>query len=725
MNRFLLLLVLMAIHVGILQGQQPITLEDIWQRGTFNTRSVPGFNFLRDGRHYTRLEQGKVNQYDISTGEKLEALLDASALKGASGFKGSVSNYVFSADEQLMLLTAETEPIYRYSSRSETYVYDRRTNALTRIFPKGKIMYPSFNPQGTAVAFVAENNLYVQDLKTGKQVQISKDGRMNEIINGASDWVYEEEFAIAQAYAWSPDGQYLAFLRFDERAVPQFTMTNYRNNLYPDYETFKYPKVGEANSVVQVMIYDMKKRKSQVVETGGTADMYYPRIRWTARPGVLCVYQLNRWQNELSLLLVEARTGAVSLLLREQNKYYISEDLFDDLYFFADGKRFLWSSEQDGWRHLYLYDMQGNLLQQVTKGDWELSKVYGVDEQRQLVYFQAAKRSPLEREVYSVQLSDGKETLLTKLQGTNSAQFSSTFDYFIATHSTANLPPSYAVYDRSLQMVRPLEDNFSIRKKQEDYGVSEVEFFDFETRDKVSLNGWMIKPRAMDMTKKYPVLMFVYGGPGSQQVTDAWKAANYWWFQLLAQEGYIVACVDNRGTGARGEEFKKMTYLQLGKYETIDQIEAARYLGALPYVDAGRIGIFGWSYGGYMSSLCILKGAEVFKAAIAVAPVTNWKWYDTVYTERFMRTDKENRDGYEDNSPVNFAHLLRGNYLLVHGMADDNVHFQHTAEMASALIDANKQFDTYFYPNRNHGIYGGNTRLHLYTKMTQFLKDKL
>jgi dipeptidyl-peptidase 4 len=725
MNRFFFLLVLSVLQAGMVQAQSAITLEDIWQRGTFNARTVPGFNFLQDGRHYTRLEQGKVNQYDILTGDKVQTLLDAAELKGMGGFKGSLSSYAFSADEQKMLLTAEAESIYRYSSRSEVYVYDRGTKVLTRIFPKGKIMYPAFNPQGTSVAFVADNNLYIQDLTTGKQVPISKDGRMNEIINGASDWVYEEEFAIAQAYEWSPDGRYMAFLRFDERAVPQFTMTNYRNNLYPEYETFKYPKVGEANSVVQVMLYDVKKRKSRAVETGGTADMYYPRIRWTARPGVLCVYQLNRLQNDLKLLSVDARTGSVGLMLREQNKYYLSEELMDDLYFFEDGNRFLWSSEQDGWRHIYLYDMSGQLLQQVTKGSWEVSKVYGVEESRQLVYFQAAKRSPLEREVYSVQLSDGRETMLTKLQGTNSAQFSSTYDYFIATHSTANLPPSYAVYDRSLTMVRPLEDNFSIRKKQEDYGVSEVEFFDFETRDKVQLNGWMIKPRDMDANKKYPVLMFVYGGPGSQQVTEAWKGANYWWFQLLAREGYIVACVDNRGTGARGEAFKKMTYLQLGKYETIDQTEAARYLGALPYVDAGRIGIFGWSYGGYMSSLCILKGADVFKAAIAVAPVTNWKWYDTVYTERFMRTDKDNRDGYEDNSPVNFAHLLKGRYLLIHGMADDNVHFQHTAEMARALIDANKQFDTYFYPNRNHGIYGGNARLHLYTKMTEFLKSNL
>ncbi len=708
-----------------LSAQQAITLEDIWQRGVFSARSLPGFNFLKDGRHFTRLEQNKINRYDISTGNLVETLFDASAMSNVPGFNAGVDDYAFSPDEQKMLIRTETEHIYRYSTRSKVFVYDRHTKQMTPLFALKPVMYPEFNPQGAAVAFVHANNLYYQDIKTGKVTQATKDGRTNAVINGATDWVYEEEFALAQGYQWSPDGRRIAFLRFDESKVKEFTMTYYRNELYPHYETFKYPKVGDTNSVVQVFIHDVKSRKNRPVDTGAETDIYIPRIKWTADPEKLCVYRLNRHQNEIRLLLADARTGKTSLMLLESNACYIDENLLDDLYFFQDGKRFLWSSEKDGRRHIYLYDLSGNELQQVTKGEWEVSNVYGVDEKNQWVYYQAAKRSPVAREVYAGGLDGKSERRLAVQNGSSSAQFSSTFDYYVVTHSSANTPPTFAVFDRDARLVRPVEDNAGLRKKQQEYGVSELEFFDFRTSEDVLLNGWMIKPPKFDENTRHPVLMFVYGGPGSQQVTDAWKGANYWWFQMLAQQGYIVACVDNRGTGGRGEAFKKATYLQLGKYETIDQIEAARYLGTLPYVDAARIGIFGWSYGGYLSSLCILKGAEVFKAAIAVAPVTNWKWYDTVYTERFMRTDRENRQGYEDNSPVNFADRLRGKYLLVHGMTDDNVHFQHTAEMARALIEANKQFDTCFYPNRNHGIFGGNTRLHLYTKMTEFLHKNL
>ncbi len=706
-------------------AQQPITLEDIWQRGTFSARGLPGFQFLKDGRHYARLEQGKVNRYDLTTGHLVETIFDAAAMNSVPGFNGRVDGYSFSADEHKILILSEMQSIYRYSSRSKVFVYDRASRQMTPVFGLKAVMYPQFNPQGTAVAFVYGNNLYYQELVKGKTIQATKDGRSNAIINGASDWVYEEEFALTRAYEWSPDGRYLAFLRFDESQVKEFTMTFYTNQAYPEHQTFKYPKVGEANALVQVFIHDVKSRKNKPIVLGVEADSYTPRIQWTATPSQLCITHLNRHQNDLHLFLADARSGKVSTLLREQNPYYIDENLLDDLHFFADGRRFLWSSEKDGWRHLYLYDMSGNELQQITKGEWEVTQLYGVDEANQWVYYQAAKRNPMEREVYATSLEGKAEKRLATQGGTNSAQFSSTFQYFVATHSSINTPPSYAVFDQDGKLVRPVEDNAALRKKQQDYGVSEASFFQFQTSENVILNGWMIKPRQMSEGTRYPVLMYVYGGPGSQQVNDAWKGANYWWFQMLAQQGYIVACVDNRGTGARGQEFKKMTYLQLGKYETMDQIEAARYLASLPYVDPARIGIFGWSYGGYMASLCILKGADVFKAAIAVAPVTNWKWYDTAYTERFMRTDKENPKGYEDNSPVNFADRLRGKYLLVHGMTDDNVHFQNAAEMVRALVDANKPFESVFYPNRDHGIFGGNTRLHLFSKITDFLKQNL
>jgi dipeptidyl-peptidase-4 len=432
---------------------------------------------------------------------------------------------------------------------------------------------------------------------------------------------------------------------------------------------------------------------------------------------------MNRHQNKLELLLADANTGATSVLLTETNPYYI--DIHDNLTFLKTGQQFIWTSEQDGWNHVYLYDMEGNLIRQVTQGEWEVTEFYGVDEDNGVVYYQSTEPSPLQRDLYKINLLGKGKRKLNKSDGWNGAQFSSTFDYYVESHSTANSPASYTVYNQKGKLIRVIEDNKDLRQIQEDYAVGPVEFFDFETNQGVQLNGYLIKPKDFSPDQEYPVLMYLYGGPGSQQVKDSWGGRYYWWFQMLAQQGFVVACVDNRGTGGRGQEFKKMTYLQLGKFETVDQVEAARHLGSLPFVDKDRIGIFGWSYGGYMSSLCLLKGNDVFKAAIAVAPVTNWKWYDTIYTERYMRDEKENAEGYRDNSPVYFADRLKGNYLLVHGMGDDNVHFQHTAEMANALVAANKQFDTYFYPNRNHGIYGGYTRLHLFTKMTQFLDEKL
>jgi len=720
----LLFLVLIALIVQVNPGiaQQNITLEDIWQRYRFSAKSVPGFNFLQDGRSYTRLQNNRVVQYDLTTGQQTDVLFSAAEVE-AEGYSGNIDGYAFSADESRMLIKTETESIYRRSTKAYFFVYDRAEESFTPVFPEGKHMHAAFNPAADKVAFVYENNLYYRDLASGNVVQVTDDGVYNEIINGSADWVYEEEFGFTKAFHWSPDGQKLAFYRFDERAVKEFTMTNYRNGLYPEYVTFKYPKVGEDNSTVTIHIHDLAAGTTTMAETGVDADQYIPRIKWTTDPGQLCIFRMNRWQNELELLLAEAGSGKTALLLKETNPYYI--DIHDNLTFLDDGEHFIWTSEKDGWNHIYLYDMTGELVRQITNGKWEVTNFYGLDAAREILYYQAAEESPLHREIYRIGLDGkGKEPVADQ-EGYNSAQFSSTFDYYVLNHATINRPATYTVYNREGGEVRMIEDNQSLVTLQQQYGVQPVEFFSFETKDDVALNGWMIKPADFNPKQEYPVFMYLYGGPGSQQVTDSWKGQNYWWFQMLAQNGFVVACVDNRGTGARGQEFKKMTYRELGKYETIDQIEAAKYLGNLPFTDASRIGIFGWSYGGYMSSLCLLKGNDVFKAAIAVAPVTNWRWYDTIYTERYMRDEEENPDGYADNSPVNFADRLKGNYLLIHGMGDDNVHFQHTAEMANALIAANKQFDTYFYPNRNHGIYGGPTRLHLYTKMTNFVMENL
>jgi dipeptidyl-peptidase-4 len=709
-------------------SQQPITLEDIWQKGTFQTKGIPGFNFQKDGVHFTRLEGTAIGQYDLRTGEKSGVIFDAAAVKDAdSGWEGIFDAYYFSADESKILLASKPEPIYRWSKKANYFVFDSKTGKITALHTGAKQRYATFSPEGSRVAYVVDNDLYFKDLSSGNIVRITTDGKPNAIINGASDWVYEEEFELVRAFEWSPDGASIAFLRFDESEVPEMTMEMYRGGAYPELVTFKYPKVGEKNAVVTAWIYDLKTRKTQQVQTGAAPDDYLPRIAWTPA-NQLCLTWMNRHQNHQKLLLAEAGPGGIScrVLWEEKSKYYID---LHDVTFLQDGSGFLLQSEKSGFNHLYRYDMTGRETAAVTEGAWDMTAFYGADEKEGLVYFQAAAENPMQRELYSVRLNGKSRKKIGRQSGTNSAQFSSTFDYFVQTTSSLNAPPVYSVCDRKGKVLRVLEQNDTLKSRQLEFGTIPAEFFKVPVKYddwQGELNGWMIKPTAPQFqNQKLPVLMFVYGGPGSQTVTDAWKGANYWWFQMLAQQGYVVVSVDNRGTGARGEEFKKMTYQQLGKMETQDQIEAAKYIGTLPFVDPARVGIFGWSYGGYMSSLCMLKGREVFKSGIAVAPVTNWKWYDSVYTERYMRTHQENPEGYEQNSPVNFANRLQGDYLLIHGLADDNVHFQHTVEMADALIAQNKAFDTMIYPNRNHGIGGGNAKIHLYTLMTNFLNEKL
>ena len=722
------------------QTQKPITLEDIWQKGTFASSGIPGFNFQKDGVHFMRLEGTAITQYDLRTGERSDTIFNAAAVKSDNiNWKGRFDGFSFSADESKILLTTNSSPIFRRSTEADFFVFDQQTKQLSQLYEDKvvyldktrrlvKQRYATFSPDGSKVAFVSKNDLYFKDLVSQNTTRVTTDGKQNEIINGASDWVYEEEFELVRTFQWSPDGQHIAFLRFDERAVPEMTIDKYTGGEYPEQIAFKYPKVGENNSVVTAHIYDLVTSKALEVNIpdrerkNDRLDDYLPRMAWTPS-GKLCLTWMNRHQNTQRLLLAEPSTGVCSVLQEEKSKYYLD---LHDVVFLADGSGFVMQSEKSGFNHLYRYDMSGKQVSALTKGNFDVTAFYGIDEKNGKVYFQAASKTPMARELFETTLKGKKSKKIIKPEGTNDAQWSSTFDYFVHSFSTANTPPQYAVCDRKGKVIRSLEQNAELRRKQAEYGTIPVNFFDFKTSENIDLNGWMIKPTAPEYkNQKLPVLMFVYGGPGSQQVTDAWKGSNYWWFQMLAQQGYVVACVDNRGTGARGEAFKKMTYKQLGHYEVIDQIEAAKHLGILDFVDAERIGIFGWSYGGYMSTNCILKGDDVFKAAIAVAPVTNWKWYDSVYTERYMQTHEENVEGYEENSPTNFAEKLEGNYLLVHGLSDDNVHFQNTAEMANELIAKNKQFDTMIYPNRDHGINGDHARLHLFTLMTKFLNEKL
>lgn len=704
-------------------AQDKISLEDIWAQNKFAIKTVPGFNFLQDDRFYSQRNGNKIEKFDITTGSKVGEMFNSNLYDGQKGFSGKFTAYSLDDSETKILIQSETSSIYRHSTRSKYHVFDTQLNRFYQIAKGELISHASFSPDGKKLAYVMENNLYYEDYSTGVTTQITFDGKKNSVINGMCDWVYEEEFSFTKAFEWNKDGSYIAFLRFDETEVPEFTMQLYHNEAYPENVKFKYPKVGEKNSEVSVQIFELKRGTVKTCKLGNEPDTYIPRIKWTSEENMLCISRLNRHQNHLELLNYDVKKDKFYKLIDEVNKYYI--EINDDLVFLKNGKEFVYTSEKEGYNQVYLYDIRGQEKLKLTTGNYDVISVIGVDQKKDKLYFKAAMKSPMEHGIFEIGLNGKNLRQLTENGGQNNVSFSRNFEYRVFNRSTANQAPSYILYDKEGKAIRVLEENKNIGVQQDKFAVSPIEFFQFKTSEGVELNGWMIKPADFNPNVKYPVFMTQYSGPGSQQVTDGWKGSNYWWFQMLAQNGYLIACVDPRGTGARGEEFRKMTYMQMGHYETIDQIEAAKYMGSLPYTDASRIGIFGWSYGGYMSSLAILKGNDVFKAAIAIAPVTNWKWYDSVYTERYMRSYTENKNGYDLNSPVNFADRLKGAYLLCHGMADDNVHFQNSVEMAEALIDANKQFETYFYPNRNHGINGGNARLHLYTKMTNFIFKNL
>lgn len=709
----------MTFPLALFAQKKKITLENIWKTYDFYPKSVSGFNSMQDGNFYSKIdekeENTEINKYSFRSGQKVRTLVNSKNLDI------DISNYTFSDDEKKILFATETQSIYRYSSKSIYYTYDIRTKKLEKL-SDDMVMYADFSPSGNKVAYVNANNLFVKDLSSGAITKITSDGELNRIINGATDWVYEEEFGLVQAFFWSPDGKQIAFYKFDESEVKEFSMDMFKNELYPSQYEFKYPKAGEDNSKLSIHLYNLEKNETSVISLNKDYE-YLPRMNWTKSSEILYVLGMNRHQNELDFILYNTSNKTSEVLFSENDKYYI--DIHDNTTFTDNGKSLIWSSEKSAFNHLYLVNLEDGSMQQITSGDWEVTKYHGMNSKGNKVFYTSNEEGVINRSLYSIDLDGSNKIKLSSGIGTHSSKFSNGMKYYSNTYSTADTPPYISLHNYTGEEIRVLENNSQLTNKMKEFDLTNKEFFSFTTSEDVSLNGWMIKPSDFDENKEYPVFMFLYGGPGSQQVLNSWGWFNYFWYQHLAQKGYIVACVDNRGTGGRGAEFKKMTYQQLGKYETIDQIEANKYLASLEYVDGNRIGIQGWSYGGYMSSLAITKGADVFKMAIAVAPVTNWRYYDNIYTERYMRTPQENASGYDDNSPINHVDSLKGSYLLIHGTADDNVHVQNTYEMVSALVKANKQFDLFVYPDKNHGIYGGNTRLHLYHKMTNFIEDNL
>jgi dipeptidyl-peptidase-4 len=716
---FSITLVLLSITSVKAQNKQ-VTLEEIWS-GNFRSEYMDALHSMKDGEHYSVLDfnpktrSTAVSKYSYKTLEKISTLVNSNNLNEISSF----SNYTFSNDETKLLLATNVTPIFRHSKLGKYYVYDLKTKK-NKLLSKNKIQEPTFSPNGNKVAYVFENNIYYTDLTNGKETQVTTDGKKNEIINGVTDWVYEEEFAFVRAFEWNSNGTKLAYIRFDERKVPEFSMDVYGSKLYQTQTVFKYPKAGENNAEVSLHIYDLNTNNKSEIQL---PEYYYiPRIKWTKEANVLSTQLLNRHQNKLNLVLTNAQDLTTKSILKNNDAAYV--DVTDNLTFLNDNS-FLWTSEEDGFNHIYHYNKSGKLIKQVTNGNWEVTNYYGFNEDKEIVYYQSVENGSINRDVYSININGKNKKRLTTKTGTNNATFSKSFAYFINTFSNSNTANEFTLNNaKNGAVIKNIKDNNKLQDKVAKYGFAPKEFSTIKINGN-ELNMWMIKPLNFDESKKYPLFMYQYSGPGSQQVANRWNSTDDYWFQMLAQKGYITVCIDGRGTGLKGRDFKKVTQKELGKYEVEDQISAAKKLGTRSYIDANRVGIFGWSYGGFMSSNCLFQGADTFKMAIAVAPVTSWRFYDTVYTERYMQTPQENASGYDQNSPISHVNKLKGDFLLIHGSADDNVHVQNTMQMVEALIQADKQFEWMVYPDKNHGIYGGNTRLHLYKKMTNFILEKL
>lgn len=690
---------------------QEITLDKIYS-GQYRGRGISGISSLSDGEHYAVIEGDAIVKYSYANTRKIGNIID-----------GKYYNYEFSNDESKILLLIESLPIYRHSFLGKYQVKDLKSGREVLINGGKLIQEPRFSPDASKVAFVEGNNIFYQDLETGKITQITTDGEKNHILNGVSDWVYEEEFGHSRQYEWTKNSDAIVFVKSDETAVREVNLPIYQGNLYPREMKFKYPKAGEENSKVSAFMYQLSNKKLSKIDLSAFKGYYIINVVPTQKYDEIVLITSERNQNAMDILKVNTKTGKTTKLFTEIDEKWIDTD--KNIIEFLEDNSFIWASERDGYRHLYWYNENGKLKKQITKGNWEVVEYYGFNPKTKEVFIQTTQNGSINKIISRVNINTGKSLIISEKEGNNIANFSKNYRYFIETSSAVDKPYTYTLKDKDGILIKDLQNNKEQYKRLEGDNFVAKEFFTIPNAVGDSMNAWIIKPKNFDKMKKYPVLMYQYSGPGSQSVENSWDNGNALWFNMLAQKGYLVVCVDGRGTGFRGAKYKKATYKNLGKYEIEDQITAAKWLGNQPYVDANRIGIFGWSFGGYMTSLALTKGADTFKLGIAVAPVTNWRYYDSIYTERFMGTPQENPSGYDDNSPTNFAHLLKGKLYIIHGTADDNVHFQNAMEFSEALIQHKKQFDFMAYPDKNHGIYGGNTRQHLYELMTNYILKNL
>ena len=685
------------------------------ETGVGEMRSMP------DGEHFTQMnrERTMVIKYAYRTGNPVDTLFNTGNARECT-FE-TFDDYMISSTGFRMILLRGRESIYRRSFKSEVFDYDVRRNMVKPLSDsEGKLMIPTFSPDGRMCAYVRDNNIWIKKFDFDTEVQVTKDGALNEIINGATDWVYEEEFSVTNLMSWSSDSEYLAYVRFDESKVPAYSMQIYGDGLFPDYYNFKYPKAGDVNSTISLHSYCVETKDIKLLEVPMDRDGYIPRIVFTSDPDQLAVMVLNRHQSIFSLYHMNPKSGVSRQILKEENKRYINYDHLNAIQFSKSG--FLYVNEKDGYAHIYQYSPTGVEQRQVTKGNWDVTSLIGLDEATNTVYYESAEESPLRRSVYKID-AKGVKTRLSTETGTNNAAFSSNYAYYVNRFTNVNTPVVITVNDaKTGKALRVLQDNIELKEKLGGYAFKSKEFIKLETVSGFELNAWVIKPPDFDESKKYPVMIFQYSGPNSQTVVDRFE---FGWEQYLATNGIVCVGVDGRGTGARGEEFRKCTYLKMGELESKDLVEAAQALTKLSYIDGKRLSIWGWSFGGYTTLMALSVGNGTFKAGISVAPVTDWRYYDTVYTERYMRTPNENAAGYNATSPIQLAKNMQGKLLLIHGTADDNVHFKQSLDYSEALVQAGKQFDMHIYRDRDHGISGGNTRLHLYTKMSMYLLENL
>ncbi len=718
MKRFVALLFLVSFFVTGFAQTDTLSLNSILS-GDFYPNYVWGLESMNDGVHYTAVsfQNGEyLVKYSYRTGKAVDTLLNMSKL--GIGFVSP--DYTFSSDEKKILIYTNAKHIYRRSFTANFYVYDFAQKKLTPVLDSTQRIV-TFSPDGNKVAFMRDNNLFIKDLNTGKIKQITFDGLRNHIINGAPDWVYEEEFSFRRAYQWSPDGNYLAYMKFDESKVKTYTLKFYPKDFrkpYPRIYTYKYPKAGEANSKVTVHIYNLSTGKTLQVQIDQPYE-YVPRIKWRPDGKYLAIEIMNRHQDTLQLLYANPQTGKSFVSLMETNKYYIEDGFYDNLRFLPDN-HILVMSERDGWRHFYLYDWDGHFIKQLTKGNWDVTDFIDYDPHHKILYYRAAKKSPIDREVYALNIKTGKDKLFAGKDGTNNVEFSKTYKYYLLSYSSATTPPYFAIYNSKKHLVREIIDNKALLDKVNKYGGIHKTSFTFTTGDGVKLWAYRIVPPDFDSTKQYPAIVMQYSGPNFQTVLNSWS---FGWANYLAAQGFVIFGVDTRGTGARGEQFRKITYLQLGKYESQDLAEAGKYFASLPYINGKRLGLWGWSYGGFMVLSVLTRHPGIYNTGIAVAPVTSWRYYDDIYTERYMRTPQENPQGYDQNSPITYAADLQGHLLIIHGLADDNVHPENTFQFVTHLVMAGKQFKMQIYPNKNHALPG--TYKHLYRMKTNFFKRYL